>query len=102
MMTSPTDVPSSVVNDNAHNSTETISRSSVTRVGQVKGGDDTSGGFTGLIPLIAGVAGAVVIGAVVIGVLAWMWAKNQKRKQEKDNDDQMNIITEYVETNLTI
>ncbi|KAK0053445.1 MAM and LDL-receptor class A domain-containing protein 1 [Biomphalaria pfeifferi] len=69
--------------------------------GKVHGGDEGSG-MKELLPLIIGVVSAVVVGAVVIGVLTWRWAKHQRMKQQKEEDDQMNIITEYVETTLNV
>ncbi|CAL1532685.1 unnamed protein product [Lymnaea stagnalis] len=69
--------------------------------GSVKEGHGDSG-TKELLPLIIGVVASVVVGAVVIAGLAYMWARNQRRKREKEEDDQMNIITEYVETNLNV
>lgn len=62
----------------------------------------TSLGTKALLPLIIGVVVSVVVGATVIAVLAWIWVRSQRQKEDKEHDDQMNIITEYVETNLSI
>lgn len=61
----------------------------------------SSSSTTDVLPLIVGVAASVVVAALVIAILAYLWARNQRRKQEKEQEDQMNIITEYVETNLS-
>jgi hypothetical protein len=52
------------------------------------------------LPLIIGIVASVLVGVIVVAVLAWIWTRSQRKKQEKSPEDQMNIITEYVETNL--
>ncbi|KAH9500038.1 hypothetical protein Btru_076221 [Bulinus truncatus] len=69
--------------------------------GKVHSSEESSG-TKELLPLIIGVVSAVLVGAVVIGILTWRWSKNQRMKQQKEEDDQMNIITEYVETTLNV
>ena len=61
--------------------------------------DETTSGV-GVTPLLAGVIAAVIIAVLLIGLSSWKWARKQKKKTLKDHEDQMNIITEYVETNL--
>lgn len=70
--------------------------------GAVKARDQQSSSSPEMLPLIAGVASAVLVAAIAIAALAYIWSRNQRRKQEKEEEDQMNIITEYVETNLSL
>ncbi|XP_059145829.1 mucin-2-like [Physella acuta] len=86
-------------NPNDTNDLESTKINNDPNSGAVKEGQ-TSSGTKELLPLIVGVVAAVVIGGIVIAVLTYMWARNQRRKNQKEEDDQMNIITEYVETNL--
>uniref|UniRef100_A0A0B7A2S2 Sushi domain-containing protein n=1 Tax=Arion vulgaris TaxID=1028688 RepID=A0A0B7A2S2_9EUPU len=71
----------------------------VADTGAVKKGARSTG-IPAFIPLIVGIVASVVVGVIVIALLAWIWVRSQRQKQEKNHDDQMNIITEYVETNL--
>ncbi|KAL8619008.1 hypothetical protein ACOMHN_018390 [Nucella lapillus] len=45
------------------------------------------------LPLIVGVSLGLVVGMAVVGVLAWLWARNRRKQKEiQIEEDQLNII----------
>ena len=45
------------------------------------------------LPLIVGVSLGLAVGMVVVGVLAWLWARNRRKQKELQvEEDQLNII----------
>lgn len=60
----------------------------------------SSPGSIELIPLIVGVVASVVVGIIVTVIMACIWVRSKRTKQDKHQEDQMNIMSEYIETNL--
>lgn len=45
------------------------------------------------LPLIVGVSLGLAVGMAVVGVLAWLWARNRRKQKELQvEEDQLNII----------
>ncbi|CAG5132826.1 unnamed protein product, partial [Candidula unifasciata] len=53
-----------------------------------------------LIPLIVGIVASLVVGVAVTVIMACIWVRNQRTKHDKHQEDQMNIMSDYIETNL--
>ncbi|BFZ16139.1 hypothetical protein BsWGS_19178 [Bradybaena similaris] len=60
----------------------------------------SSPGSVELIPLIVGVVASVVVGIIVTVIMACIWVRSKRTKQDKHQEDQMNIMSDYIETNL--
>ncbi|XP_067655508.1 uncharacterized protein [Haliotis asinina] len=81
--------PVSVTNTTA--ATATTSTNNVAEPNVRNSKNDRAGG---VMPLIIGISAGIVLGMIVIGILAWLWTRNQRKKKEQEAaEDELNMLT---------
>ncbi|XP_046567277.1 zonadhesin-like [Haliotis rubra] len=81
--------PASVTNNTAATATTSTGSGGVPNVRNSK--KNRAGG---VMPLIIGISAGIVLGMIVIGILAWLWTRNQRKKKEQEAaEDELNMLT---------